>query len=336
MGTTEVQAEVSLEAGHEYQLTLEFRNNEEDMLFVLRLGCLPPVPEGALERAVELAATSDVAIVCVGTSGEWESEGFDRPHMDLVGEQNTLIERVAAVNKRTIVVINSGSPLTMPWLEHVAAVVQAWFPGQECGNAIADILFGDITPSGKLPQTFPVRLEDNPAYINYPGENDKVHYGEGLFVGYRYYEKKKIAPLFPFGFGLSYTTFDYTRLRLSAESMGPEDTLQVSIDIRNSGERRGKEIVQVYVRDIASTLHRPEKELKAFRKIQLEPDECQTVTVPLTRDELAYYDDLGRAWVAEAGEFEVLVGASSQDIRARATFMLTGTSYFDGVPLANQ
>jgi beta-glucosidase len=212
----------------------------------------------------------------------------------------------------------------------VAAVVQAWFPGQECGNAIADVLFGDVNPSGKLPQTFPVRLEDNPAYINYPGENGKVRYGEGLFVGYRYYEKKKIAPLFPFGFGLSYTTFDYNNLRLSANSIGPEETLEVQVDVINTGERAGKEIVQLYVRDVQSRLHRPDKELKAFAKVELEPGERKTVSLSLARQALAYYDDLAQAWVAEAGEFEVLVGSSSQAIRARATFTLTETSRFGG------
>jgi len=241
-----------------------------------------------------------------------------------------LVEQVAAANPRTIVVLNTGSPITMPWLDKVAAVVQAWYPGQECGNAIADVLFGYVTPSGKLPQTFPVRLEDNPAYLNFPGENGKVYYGEGLFVGYRYYDKKRIAPLFPFGFGISYTTFDYDALRLSAREISPDDTLEVSIDVTNTGQRAGKEVVQVYVRDITSRLYRPHKELKAFAKVHLEPGECKTVTLALDRDALAYYDDLAHAWVAEAGEFEVLVGSSSQEIRAAATFTLTATSCFGG------
>ncbi|HCJ34624.1 MAG TPA: glycosyl hydrolase, partial [Ktedonobacter sp.] len=269
---------------------------------------------------------SDVAIVCVGFGGEWQSEGFDRPNMDLPGKQDTLVEQIAAANPRTIVVLNTGSPISMPWLEQVAAVMQAWYPGQECGNAIADVLFGDSNPSGKLPQTFPVRLEDTPAYLNFPGENGKVHYGEGLFVGYRYYDAKKIAPLFPFGFGLSYTTFAYSSLSLSTQQIGPDDTCSVSVDITNTGQRAGKEIVQVYVRDQQASLQRPEKELKAFAKVQLKPGERKTVTLSIGRDALAYYDDLAREWVAEAGEFEVLVGASSQDIRATATFTLTASS----------
>ncbi len=326
MGGKEAQATVTLEAGRASLLTLELAKSEEVPLGAVHLGCLRPVPADAIERAVALAAATDVAIVCVGFGGDWQSEGFDRPNMDLPGKQDALVEQVAAVNPRTIVVLNTGSPITMPWLEQVGAVIQAWYPGQECGHAIADVLFGDTNPSGKLTQTFPVRLEDTPTYLDFPGENGKIYYGEGLFVGYRYYEKRKIAPLFPFGFGLSYTTFAYSSLSLSAKEIGPDDTLHVSVDITNTGQRAGKEIVQVYVRDSQASLQRPEKELKAFAKVQLEPGERKTAKLSLARDALAYYDDSTHDWVAEAGEFEVLVGASSQDIRATATFTLTATT----------
>jgi beta-glucosidase len=225
-------------------------------------------------------------------------------------------------------VLNTGSPITMPWLSSVAAVVQAWYPGQECGNAIADVLFGDVNPAGKLPQTFPQRLEDTPTYLDFPGENGKIFYGEGLFVGHRYYEKRKIAPLFPFGFGLSYTTFDYGPLQLAAQEIGPDGAVQASIAITNTGQRAGKEVVQVYIRDEQASLMRPEKELKAFAKVPLEPGEQKTVTFSLAHEALAYYDDATREWIAEAGEFEVLVGASSEDIRARATFTLTATAHW--------
>ena len=339
LGAAETQETLTLEARGTYLLTLEYARSEESLLAMVRLGCLPPVPADAIERASALAATSDVAIVCVGFGGDWQSEGFDRPNMDLPGKQDALVEQVAAANPRTIVVLNTGSPITMPWLDQVAAVVQVWYPGQECGNAIADVLFGDTNPSGKLPQTFPVRLEDNPAYLNFPGENGRVYYGEGLFVGYRYYDKKKIAPLFPFGFGLSYTTFDYGPLSLSAQEISPDDTLQVSVEITNTGQRTGKEVVQLYVRDQQARLQRPEKELKAFAKVQLEPGERKMVTLSIACDALAYYDDLAHEWVAEAGEFEVIVGASSQDIRANAAFTLTATSRFgtekDGSVQAN-
>src|SRR5438876_3940367 len=310
LGAPETQETLSLQAGRSYLLTLEYAKSEEDLLAMVRLGCLPPQQADAIERASALAASSDVAIVCVGFGGEWQGEGFDRPNMDLPGKQDALVEQVAAANARTIVVLNTGSPISMPWLDKVAAVLQAWYPGQECGNGIADVLFGDTNPSGKLPQTFPVRLEDNPAYLNFPGENGKVYYGEGLFIGYRYYDKKQIAPLFPFGFGLSYTTFSYSSLSLSAQEIGPDDMLQVSVDVTNTGERAGKEIVQLYIRDVVASLQRPEKELKAFAKVHLEPGERQTVTLNITHDALAYYDDLAQAWVAQAGEFEVLVGES--------------------------
>ncbi len=323
-GSTEVQTAVHFEVGRSYRLVLEFTGSAP--MAAVRLGCLPHIPSDAIEQAALLAADSDVAIVSVGTSGEWESEGFDRSTMTLPGQQDALIERVAAANPRTIVVLNTGSPIAMPWLDKVAAVLQAWFPGQECGNAIADVLFGEINPSGKLAQTFPVRLEDTPAYLNFPGENGKVYYGEGLFVGYRYYDKKKVAPLFPFGFGLSYTTFEYSDLRLSAREIGADATVQVSVDVTNTGQRAGKEVVQVYVRDEQASLQRPEKELKAFAKVHLEPGERKTVTIALNRDALAYFDDLAREWVAEAGTFEVQVGSSSREIRARASFTLTATS----------
>jgi beta-glucosidase len=240
--------------------------------------------------------------------------------MELPGDQAKLIEQVAAANPNTIVVLNAGSPLNMDWLDNVAAVVQAWYLGQETGNAIADVLFGDVNPSGKLPTTFPKRLQDNPAYLNYPGENGQVLYGEGLFVGYRYYDKKDIAPLFPFGYGLSYTTFAYRNLKLSKPKYAADDAIQFSVDVENTGSRAGKEIVQVYVRDVRSRLMRPDKELRAFAKVELEPGETKTVTFTLDREALSYYDPGSKRWVAEAGEFQVLVGSSSCDIRLVESF----------------
>ncbi|HEX4713716.1 MAG TPA: fibronectin type III-like domain-contianing protein, partial [Ktedonobacteraceae bacterium] len=205
---------------------------------------------------------------------------------------------------------------------------QAWYPGQECGNAIADVLFGDVNPSGKLTQTFPVRIEDTPAFLNYPGENGQVRYGEGIFVGYRYYEKKQVTPLFPFGFGLSYTTFSYDTLRLSAQAIGPNELLHVAIDVTNTGSREGQEVVQLYIRDKTASVQRPDKELKAFAKVHLAAGERRTVAFTIEQDALAYYDTLQRAWVAEAGEFEILLGSSSRDIRAASTFVLTASNSF--------
>jgi beta-glucosidase len=223
-------------------------------------------------------------------------------------------------------VLNVGSPVEMPWIDKVPAVVQLWYDSQEQGNALADILFGDENPSGKLPTTFPVRLEDNPAYINYPGENGRVRYGEGIFVGYRYYDKKKLEPLFPFGHGLSYTTFKYSNLKLSAKSVTPDETLKVKLDVTNTGKVAGKEIVQLYVRDVDSTFARPEKELKAFKKVQLKPGQTKTVSFTLDREAFWYFDTIKNTWSTEPGEFEILVGASSRDIRLHGFVTLTSKS----------
>ena len=266
----------------------------------------------------------------MGLNGDWEGESHDRPDMELVGEQVTLIERVAAANPKTVVVLQTGSPVTMPWLDKVAGVIQAWYPGQECGNAIADVLFGAVNPSGKLSQTFPMRLEDNPAYINYPGENGRVHYGEGIFIGYRYYEKKQVAPLFPFGFGLSYTSFAYSNVQVRPSADIADDVVTVSIDVTNTGQQAGKEVAQLYIHDRQSTMSRPTKELKRFAKVALAAGETQRVTFTLDHAALAYWDDAQHTWVAEAGEFEVLVGSSSQDIRAREVFELAKTVVFGG------
>lgn len=329
MGSSEARAGVEVQAGQAYPLVIEYSRGKASFS-ALRLGCLQPQRADARERAVQLARNADVALVFAGLSEEWESESFDRPDLDLVGEQNRLIEEVAAVNSRTVVVLQTGAPIAMPWLDGVAAVVQAWYGGQECGNAIADVLFGDVNPSGRLPQTFPQRLEDNPAFLNYPGESGQVRYGERVFVGYRYYQKKRVTPLFPFGAGLSYTTFEYGDLHLSAQEMAPDDVLRVAIAITNTGQRAGQEVVQLYIRDRVASVQRPDKELKAFARVSLAIGESRVLTFSLTRDALAYYDMLKQAWVAEAGAFEVLVGASSQDIRATGQVMLTASSSFAG------
>lgn len=321
--STEVRGQVELKEGLSAELVVEYSARNAG-LRVWRVGCLPPVPDDPIAQAAQLAATCDVAVVFAGLSGEWESESYDRPHMDLPGEQNELITAVLAANPRTIVVLNTGSPVSMPWVNDAPAILQTWYPGQEAGNALADVLFGESDPSGRLPQTFPVRLQDNPTYINYPGENGHVLYGEGIFVGYRYYEKKEVAPLFPFGHGLSYTTFEYSNLRLNGREFKPGDTIEVCMDVTNTGGRAGQEVVQVYVRDVAAKLARPTKELKAFTKISLQPGQTQTVTLTLDESALAYYDPAKPGWVAEAGEFEVHVGRSSQDIRLTAAFNWAG------------
>ncbi len=222
-GSPEVLGTIPLEAGQSYRVVVEYSYPTTGALHLkaVRVGMVQPLGDEAIERAARLAADSDVALLFVGMNGGWDTEGLDRPDIQLAGRQDELIARVAAANPNTVVVLQSGGPIAMPWLEQVPAVLQLWYPGQEVGNTIADVLFGEVAPSGRLPQTFPMRLEDNPAFVNYPGENGKVLYGEGIFIGYRYYDTKRIAPLFPFGHGLSYTTFAYSDLTLSTERVEP-------------------------------------------------------------------------------------------------------------------
>lgn len=306
---------IHLEAGETYPIKVEYASMPGGRWRTIRLGCLPPQPADPIEDAANLARNADLAIIFTGLTPEWESEGQDRVNMDLPGEQNELIEQVAAANPNTVVVLNAGSPLHMPWVNKVKSVLQMWYLGQESGNAITDVLFGENDPSGRLPTTFPKRIQDTPAYINFPGENGKVYYGEGIFVGYRYYDKKLIEPLFPFGHGLSYTTFAYDKLSLSEDEIGPGDVLHVQVEVTNTGTRTGQEVIQLYLRDVQSTLARPPKELKAFRKIQLDAGKTKTVTLTLQESDFAFYDDIKKTWVVEPGTFEVLIGRSTKDIQ---------------------
>lgn len=275
-----------------------------------------PSPD-LLDKAVKAAAGADVAIVFAGNNEKIETEGVDRKTMDLPPEQNDVISKVAKANPKTIVVLNNGAPVTMPWINNVNAVVEALFPGQECGNAIADVLFGVVNPSGKLPDTFPVRYEDNPAFPNYPGANGKVVYAEGIFVGYRHYDAKNVAPLFPFGHGLSYTSFEYSNLKISPAQAKTKDKIKVSVEIKNTGQAAGKEVVQVYVSDVAASVPRPPKELKAFTKVDLKPGAKKKVEFTLSEQAFAFYGVNKKDWVVEPGEFEILVGSSSRDIRVK-------------------
>jgi beta-glucosidase len=318
----ESKAEIHLEAGKSYPLSIDFANTGEIFFKMLRIGCLPPLPANPVQEAVELAKGSDVVILYAGLTDEWESEGYDRADLALRGEQDELIRQVVAANPQTIVVLNTGAPVEMDWLDQVPALLQVWYGGQEAGNAAAAVLFGDANPSGKLPTTFPRRLQDTPAYINYPGENGQVLYGEGLFVGYRYYEMKDVAPSFAFGHGLSYTTFAYRNLSLPQKSLRVGDPVEVSLEVVNTGSLPGQEVVQLYVRDTECSLVRPLKELKAFAKVTLQPGEVKAVSFTLDEDAFAYYQTARKAWVVEPGSFEILVGSSSQDIRLAGTLEL--------------
>jgi len=287
-----------------------------------------------LQEAVDAAKNSDVAVVVVSTF-RTEGEGHDRPSMSLPNGQDALIQAVAAVNKRTIVILNNGTPVDMrPWIDQVPGLLEAWFPGQEGGNAIASILFGDVNPSGKLPTTFGMRREDYPDYGNFPGVKFRVAYEEGIYVGYRHFDKENIAPLFPFGFGLSYTTFEYGPLQLSQPTLDPQGKIAVSLDVKNTGSRAGQEVVELYIHDPSPKIDKPVRELKGFAKVALAPGETKTVTIPITPRDLAYFDVPGKQWKADAGDYEIQIGASSRDIRQHATVHLA-SDFTEAVPLSS-
>ena len=282
--------------------------------------------QALIDEACDRASSADVALIYLSLPATKESEGYDRPDLDLTPHQVALIKAVTNVQPKTVIILNNGAPVAMrEWIDSTAAVLEAWMMGQAGGGAIADVLFGKLNPSGKLAETFPLRLVDTPAYINYPGENGSVHYGEGIFVGYRYYDARQIPIQFPFGYGMSYTTFDYQNPRVSSQSFRDVDGLTVSVDVTNTGKVAGKEVVQVYVRDHQSRLTRPPKELKAFAKVELQPGETKTVTVPLDFRAFSYFHPSYSQWISEDGEFDILIGASSADIRCKITVTMIST-----------
>jgi beta-glucosidase len=276
--------------------------------------------QAMIDEAVKVAAQAEIALLYIGLPPFKESEGHDRPDIDLSAQQVALIKAVSAAQPRCVVILNNGSAIAMSeWIDAVPAVLESWLMGQAGGGAIADVLFGKVNPSGRLAETFPIKLSDTPAFINFPGQNGIVRYGEGLFIGYRYYEARVMDVLFPFGHGLSYTTFEYKNLRLSSQSITDTDSLTVSVDVTNTGKVAGKTVVQVYVHDQASDLVRPYKELKGFAKAALSPGETRTVTIQLDARAFAYYHPGFGQWVTESGAFDILVGQSAADTGLRAT-----------------
>jgi beta-glucosidase len=253
-----------------------------------------------------------------GTNTEVESEGGDRASIALPGDQDELVRAVAAANPRTVVVNNSGSPVLMPWADDVAAIVQAWFPGQEGGDAITDVLFGEAEPGGRMPTTWPKRIEDTPAFTNYPGENGHVLYGEGVFIGYRWYDARDIDPLWPFGHGLSYTTFAWGEPRVSTAGSAEDLRVTVEVDVTNTGERRGTEVVQCYVAPRRPRLARPPHELKGFARLDLAPGETGTARITLDVRAFSAWDPAMHGWVIDGESFELRLGRSSRDIVATA------------------
>ena len=315
-GSEPVEVTLDLAAGRSYALAVEvWPRSSSSPIMGARIGASPPDTGDEFERAVAAAAEADVAVVVVGSNGQWESEGHDRPDLSLPGRQRELVEAVLEANRRTVVVVNAGSPVEMPWASRAGAVLMTWYPGEEGADALADMLVGLAEPSGRLPVTFPARVEDGPAGLGvegdrYPGVEGKVVYGEGVLVGYRFYETTRLAPLFPFGFGLSYGDVAFDDVQVDADV--------VTVTLVNNGSRRGTEVVQVYVRAPESLVRRPDRELAGFTKVVLEAGARSTVRVPLGARALRYWDVDTHAWRTDPGRYEVLVGTSSRDIRASA------------------
>jgi beta-glucosidase len=368
-GSTEVEGDVELVAGGEHQLVVELHARITAAVSItgVNLDARPPPDPDALLRAVVAAQAADVAVIVVGATSS-DGEGRDRAGLELPDDQVRLIRAVAAANPATVVVLDTGGPVTTGWADEVAAVLQLWYPGQEGGAALADVLFGDADPGGRLPTTFPHRIEDAPAFPHYPGTEGRVRYGEGLLVGYRHYDTSDVEPRFCFGHGLSYARFAYGELEVealpveeppivatvaepaevadaggpgaasdAADAGGPGATPDVAapaggiegpplvrlrVDVTNTGDRPGTEVVQVYVRDVAASVSRPEQELKEFRKLRLAPGETRAVEIDLPRRAFAFWDVTQHGWMVEPGEFEIRVGSSSRRIHRTATVHL--------------
>lgn len=295
---------------------LEAAKEYADVAFACGYGTsVDAVDEKLLSEAVCAAENAETVVVFAGLPDAFESEGYDRNHMKMPECQLKLIDEICKVNKNVVVVLHNGSPVEMPFVDNVKGVVEAYLGGQAVGGAVCDVLFGKVNPSGKLPETFPKKLSDNPSHLNFPGEGDRVCYNEGIFVGYRYYDYKEIEPLFPFGFGLSYTTFEYSDLKLSHSEINDDKVLTVELTVTNTGSRAGKEVVQLYVSDKQSSVIRPVKELKGFEKVELKPGESRRVVFRLDNRAFAYYAEEISDWFVEYGEYEIMIGASSRDIR---------------------
>jgi beta-glucosidase len=310
-----------LDAGKAYKIRLEYF--DETSTAIVGFGVTRP-QEYIGRETKPLAAKADAVIICVGFDPKTEGEGFDRP-FQLPGGQDELIRQISAVNKNTIVVLTAGGNVDMTqWIDNVPAVLDTWYPGQEGGTALAQILFGDYSPSGKLPASFERRWEDNPTFHSYypePGQN-RVKYSEGIFLGYRYFDRSETKPLFAFGHGLSYTTFGYSKLAVTPPTGNLSEPITVSFDVKNTGKREAAEVAQLYVGDSHASVPRPVKELKAFAKVNLKPGETRRVTLTLDRRAFSFYDVKKKDWSAEPGDFTILVGGASDDIQLRGWPML--------------
>nr|NNM90670.1 glycosyl hydrolase [Bacilli bacterium] len=278
-----------------------------------------------LEEAIAVAQKVDRVVLFIGLPERYESEGFDRLHLDIPDNHIKLLEQIAKVQTNIVVVLSNGAPIEMPWIDHATAILEGYLSGQAVGQAVADLLFGIVNPSGKLAETFPQKLHHNPSHLNFPGDGDEVIYHEGVFIGYRYYEAKSIKPLFPFGHGLSYTTFSYDHIEVNQQQISDQDTLTVAVTVSNTGNYKGKEIIQLYVHDHQTTVNRPLKELKGFTKIELAPGEQKTVSFTLDKRSFAYFDTDLNDWQVQTGDFSLYAGPSSDTLPLVCTVHVTAT-----------
>jgi beta-glucosidase len=317
MGSDTVSATVDLSAGDSHELVVELVNDKAAVAG-FALSAQRPAIDDELGRAVSAAAAADVAVVVVGSNSQWESEGEDRRHLSLVGAQDDLIRRVAAANPNTVVVVNAGAPVVMPWADDVAAIVMLWYPGEEGAAALADIVTGLADPGGRLPITFPRRLEDVAAHDWYPGSEGKVVYGEAGFVGYRHADAEDIDPLWCFGHGLSFTDIEVGAPDVERSGAG----VAVAVEVSNVGTRAGTEVVQVYVGRTDPTVPRPVRELRGFAKVALEPGETASVSIPLDPRSFSYWDEGAHGWTVDPGTWNIEVGRSSRQVLHRTTLTI--------------
>ncbi|MCP3934459.1 MAG: glycoside hydrolase family 3 protein [Actinomycetia bacterium] len=309
-GCAEVAGEIDLVVGEPRQIRVEFENDSEtNHLSGLTVGARAAVRHDLIDRAVDLAASVDLAVLVVGQNADWETEGRDRDMFELPGDQGELVRRVAAVNERTIVFVNAGSPVDLDWSDAPNALLYMWYPGQEDGNAVADVLFGSSPPGGRLPTTFPKQMSDTPSFGNYPGEFGKVHYGEGQLIGHRWYDTRQIEPAFCFGHGLTTTDMHWGEVTSSAG----DSSTRILVDITNSGQRAGVEVVQVYAHRPTSAVMRPEQILVGFAKVRLGPGESAAAEVVVEHADLRHWDPDQHGWILEPGEIELRVGRSSRE-----------------------
>lgn len=344
VGTVEETGVKHVVAGHSYRLKVVFASGAASKIKDadgvvsfggggVRIGGTKVVDiDEEIARAVKLAQEVDQVVICVGLNSDFEQEGHDRPHMDLPGRSDELISAVAAANSRTVVVVQSGTPVTMPWAGAVSGILQAWYGGNETGNAIADTLFGDVNPSAKLSLSFPVCVRDNPAYLNYRSERGRVLYGEDIYVGYRYYEAIGRRPLWSFGWGLSYTTFEFSDLEITVTSHDGAAIINVSVTVENTGDRDGSEVVQVYVSQRTPSINRPPKELKGFTKLAVPRRSPRVARVQIAQKyATSFWDEQQSKWVEEAGIYDVSVGNSSVYTPLKGTFEVHENNAWSGL-----